>query len=132
MSEDKQKLVAYFLERAEETLHDAKRLSLDEGWNSAMNRLYYACFYAVQAALHQKITLNVKTHSGIKTLFNFHFVKENIIKPELSSFYSMLMQRRSESDYAVFEKLNSSDVLPLLPQAEEFIQTIKNIIQQHS
>jgi uncharacterized protein (UPF0332 family) len=130
MSEDRERLVVYFLERAEETLHDAKKLSSDKAWNSALNRLYYACFYAVQAALHQKISLDVKTHSGIKTQFNIHFTKEKMISLELSSFYSMLMQRRGESDYAAFEKLNSEDVLPLIPQAEEFIQALKNIIQK--
>jgi len=39
------------------------------------------------------------------------------------------MQRRGESDYVAFEKLTSEDVLPLIPQAEEFINTIKKIIE---
>lgn len=130
MSQQRTALITYYLERADETLSDAKNLALLKSWNSAMNRLYYACFYAVQAALHKKIDLEIHTHSGIKTLFNLHFVKEGLIGTERSSFYSMLMQRRGESDYDAFEKLQSEDVLPFIPQAEEFISEIKKIIQQ--
>jgi len=129
MNEDKQALIQYYLERADETLLDAKSLIASQAWNSAMNRLYYACFYAVEGVLTQKISLNVKTHAGIRTLFNLHLVKEGLINTELSSFYSLLMQRRGESDYVAFEKLTSEDVLPLIPQAEEFINTIKKIIE---
>jgi len=75
MNEDKQALIQYYLERADETLLDAKSLIAVQAWNSAMNRLYYACFYAVEGVLTQKISLNVKTHAGIRTLFNLHLVK---------------------------------------------------------
>lgn len=126
----KQALVDYYLERADESLSDAKNLASIRSWNSAMNRLYYACFYAVQAALNQKIDLESKTHTGIKTLFNLHYVKAGLIDTEQSSFYSMLMQRRGESDYAAFEKSEEEDVIPLIPQAEKFIELIRIIIQQ--
>lgn len=130
MNEDNQALMDYYLERADETLKDAKSLAGDAAWNSAMNRLYYACFYAVQAVLIQRITVTAKTHSGIRNLFNLHLVKAGFISSELSSFYSLLMQRRGESDYAAFEKLADEDVLPHIPQAEEFINAIKKVIRK--
>ena len=105
MKTNRQDLVKYYLERAAETLEDAKKLASLQSCNSSVNRLYYACFYAVQAALNAKIDLEAKTHSGIKSLFNLHYVKEGLITIDQSSFYSVLMQRRGESDYTAFEKV---------------------------
>jgi len=130
MNDGRQHLVDFYLQRAEETLEDARSLAQNERWYSAMNRLYYACFYAVQAALHLKINLRVKTHSGIKTLFNLHIVKEGLVDERLSSFYSLLMQRRGESDYGDLEKPTDSEVKHFMSRAEEFIGTIKKIIRQ--
>ncbi len=40
-------LVSYRLQRAKETLHEADILIKDSCYNAAVNRLYYACYYAV-------------------------------------------------------------------------------------
>lgn len=126
MNDPKQELVAYFLRRSEETLTDAKNLAGTNGWHSCLNRLYYACFYAVQAALNQKLTMEAKAHAGIKALFHLHFVKEGLLGKDLSTFYARLMQRREEGDYGVFENVEEDEVMLLLVRAEEFITTIKN------
>jgi len=48
-------LAGYRLERAQSTLDDA-RLLLDRGkFNSGVNRIYYACFYAVLALLQTRV-----------------------------------------------------------------------------
>ena len=44
-------LVSYRIERADETIIEAKLLAGDGHYNAAMNRLYYACFYAALALL---------------------------------------------------------------------------------
>ena len=44
-------LVDYRLKRAKETLDDAQILADKGKWNSAMNRLCYAAYYAVIALL---------------------------------------------------------------------------------
>ena len=38
-------LVAYRLQRARESVQDARILADASRWNAAVNRLYYACFY---------------------------------------------------------------------------------------
>jgi uncharacterized protein (UPF0332 family) len=44
-------LSAYRLQRAKETLLEADALIAGDFYNAAVNRLYYACYYAVIALL---------------------------------------------------------------------------------
>ena len=46
--EERNLLVAYRIQRAKETLSEADNLIEEAGFfNAAVNRLYYACYYAV-------------------------------------------------------------------------------------
>ncbi len=48
---DKAELVKYRLNRARETYNEVRILIENKLWNTAVNRLYYSCFYAVIALL---------------------------------------------------------------------------------
>jgi hypothetical protein len=39
-------------------------------WNKAINRMYYACFYAVSALLASK-NINITSHAGLRQKFLF-------------------------------------------------------------
>ena len=54
MKDELSKLIRYRIERAQEILSDAKILINNNSIFSAINRLYYAAFYAVQALLLTK------------------------------------------------------------------------------
>lgn len=41
----------YRIERATQTLHEVEKHIENQFWNTAINRMYYACFYAVGALL---------------------------------------------------------------------------------
>lgn len=56
--------VKYRLKKADETFEVAELLIENKKWNSAINRLYYAAYYAVSALLVQA-GINTKTHSGV-------------------------------------------------------------------
>jgi len=66
------------LERAKESLSDVHFSIQNNRWNNAANRLYYACFYAAIALLindgHE-----TRTHNGVRTLLEKHYVKTGII-----------------------------------------------------
>jgi uncharacterized protein (UPF0332 family) len=66
MTSSREDLINYRLERAKDTLDDARILADKEKWNSTINRLYYAAYYAVIALL---LNSNLKpiTHKGVKT-----------------------------------------------------------------
>ena len=58
----------YRMERADEAIEEAALMSMSGHYNAAVNRLYYACFYAVQALL-LKHQIAATTHAGVKAMF---------------------------------------------------------------
>jgi uncharacterized protein (UPF0332 family) len=74
-------LIQSRIERAYETLEDAQILQESRRWKACVNRLYYACYYAVSGLLLQK-NLFYSKHKGIRRLFNLHFVKSAKVPKE--------------------------------------------------
>ncbi|MEW6103997.1 MAG: HEPN domain-containing protein [bacterium] len=121
-------LIFYRLERAYEALEEANIL-LEKGHsNTFVNRLYYACFYAVSALLLTK-DLSSSKHSGVRSLFHQHFVKTGIVKIEHGKFYDNLFHNRQEGDYGDFVKFNLEEVSPWCNKAKNFIEIIETIIK---
>lgn len=129
MIESNGELVSYRLQRARETLVDARILADAGRWNPCMNRLYYACFYAVSALLIQEGLSSTK-HAGLRSLFNRHFVKTNKVSKDKARFFNDLFERRQEGDYVDFVSFEESQVLPWLPEAEEFVENIADLIEK--
>jgi uncharacterized protein (UPF0332 family) len=113
-------LILYRIQRARDTLEDARILAGASRWNPCVNRLYYACFYAVSAILVQQ-GLSSSKHSGVRSLFNRYFVKTGKIPKKLARIYNDLFERRQEGDYIDFVTFEESRVRPWLPQAEAFV-----------
>jgi uncharacterized protein (UPF0332 family) len=73
MSSTLEDLIHYRLEKANQTMEDARLLANAKRWNTCVNRLYFACFYAVSALLAQNDFSSSK-HTGIRSLFNFNII----------------------------------------------------------
>jgi uncharacterized protein (UPF0332 family) len=82
VSAERDILMRYRMERARETLVEADLMAQIGHWNSCVNRLYYACFYAVSALLLQH-NLSAAKHAGVRSLFNRHFVRPGAIAAAL-------------------------------------------------
>ena len=94
-------LMHYRMERADEALEEAAILSERCHYNAAVNRLYYACFYAVQALL-LKHHITATTHAGVKAMLGLHFVSKGIISIEHGKTFNTLFEKRHSSDYEAF------------------------------
>jgi len=127
--ENRNAIVNYRLQKAKNTLIEAKG-TFDMGfWHSAANRLYYACYYAV-TALHIKNGYPTHTHSGVVTLLNKHFVLEGIIDKKQSKLYGRILEFRQRGDYEDWIYIEEQDVRPFLEPAEQFIAEIENLINK--
>jgi uncharacterized protein (UPF0332 family) len=122
-------LIQYRCNRAKETLEEAVILADSNHWNACVNRLYYACFYAVSALL-SKHNLSASKHSGVRSFFNQHFVKTGIISKETAVIYNLLFERRQEGDYEEFVSFKEADVKPWLKEAQHFIDVVIILIKQ--
>jgi uncharacterized protein (UPF0332 family) len=74
---------------------------LAPGCDGCVNRLYYACFYAVSGLLLQD-GLSASKHTGVRSLFNRHYVRTGKVPKELAPIYNDLFERRQEGDYMDF------------------------------
>ena len=118
--EDKKELIKYRVSKARETLNEVELHIQNELWNTAVNRLYYACYYAVVALLIDK-DIKPHTHTGVRQMFGLHFVKTGIVEANLGKFFSDIYDKRQTSDYDDFIIFEKEDVIDLLEPANLLI-----------
>jgi uncharacterized protein len=128
MTPEERDLVRYRLQRAQETLEEAALLREKGHLNASVNRLYYACFYAVSALLLTEGKSSSK-HSGIRALFNKEWVKTGRIPSEYGRFYRRLYDSRQKGDYGDFVQFEDADVAPWFQEAREFVATAANLAE---
>lgn len=131
MSEERETLTRYRIERARETLAEADLMAQADHWNACVNRLYYACFYAVTALL-LKHSLSASRHSGVRSLLNRHFVRTGAITTELGLLYGDLFEGRQQGDYHDLVRFEEQQVRPWIPQAQRFVARIEELLQLSS
>ncbi|OAV73415.1 HEPN domain protein [Bacteroidales bacterium Barb6] len=117
-------LFTYRIQRAKETLLEADSLMRDDFYNAAVNRLYYACYYAVVALL-VKNGIPAQTHQGVKQMFGMHFIATGKIDNKYAKFYSRLFNDRMSGDYDDFLTYDAEMLSALRPQSEEFICVVE-------
>jgi len=128
MSDERVTLIRYRLERAHESIEEASVLWQTAHYNGFVNRLYYACFYAVSAILLQGGHTS-STHSGTRHLFAQHFVKTGKISENQADIYFTLFHYRQEGDYKDNYRIDKELAEPWLATATVFVKTIERLIQ---
>lgn len=122
-------LTRYRFERAKETLAEVPYLKEKGFYNTAVNRLYYACYYAA-AALMIKHRLHPATHAGVKQMLGIHFVATGKLPREQGRNFSLLFERRHTSDYDDFSFSTEQDVADLYDRAGGFIHAIGKLLEE--
>ena len=118
--QERSEMVNYRIGRAKETLDEVSIHIENALWSTAINRLYYACFYAVSALL-LKENHKAQTHGGTRQMFGLHFVKPEKIPKELGKFYSDIFDMRHTGDYDDFVDFSKEDVLLAFDPAKDLI-----------
>jgi uncharacterized protein (UPF0332 family) len=124
---DINELIKYRINRAKETLGEVEDLIRLGYFNTAVNRIYYACYYAVNA-LMIKNGLSAKSHVGVRQMFGLHFVKTGLISKELAKYYTDLFDRRQTGDYDDFVEYKKETVDELYKSSLNFIKSIEGLI----
>jgi len=121
--------INYRIEKSNETFEVAELLYDNSKWNSTINRLYYACFYAITALL-VKNEIETKSHSGVKTQFFLNFVKTKKIDIKYGKLYSDLFDWRQKGDYGDFFDFEMKNVKPIMKPTSELLELIKKEIEK--
>ena len=134
MNEKKNKkvLIQYRMDQAHVALKEAVFLRENsESTLGAVNRAYYAMFYAVLALL-QHIEKVPHKHTGAISLFDSEFVKKGIFDKKLSSFLHQTFVFRQESDYHTIEPVSPDKTDEIIKQASVFVQTVESYLKDTS
>ena len=119
----------YRIQKAKETIVEVEIHIQNEFWNTAINRMYYTCFYAVSALL-VKHGIETSSHKGIRQLFGKMFVKTGEFDKNLAKHYTDLFEKRHKGDYNDFFDFDKETVIRLLPISKEFIRVIEDLINK--
>jgi len=119
-------LVSYRLDRAKESLAEAKLLLESGHLNACVNRLYYAAFYAVNGLLLSRGLASAR-HSGVRSLFHQNFVKTGVVDSKHGRFFDTLYDNRQKGDYADMVSFHGKEVGDWLELTGKFIEVITRI-----
>lgn len=122
-------IVKYRLENALNTLEEVKSHRENGFYNTAVNRMYYACYYAARAIL-TAYRIEAKSHEGVRQQLGLKLVLTGKISQEQGRFYSRLFSKRTTGDYDDFINHTMETVDELYPQAQAFVEAIAVLIDQ--
>jgi uncharacterized protein (UPF0332 family) len=121
--------VGLYMEHARQMLEVAAHNIADGFHGSAINRAYYAIFYAANALLATQSLARGK-HSGVVAAFREHFVKPGLIEIEYSRIYGRVMDDRRASDYELEIPVESETAERDLSDARRFVERVEQLLQQ--
>jgi len=125
--EERKSVVQFRMEKSKNTFSEITLLTDNALWQTAANRLYYACYYAVSALLIQH-AIEAKTHHGVMNQMGLFFVTTGLLSQEQGKFYKRLFELRQTGDYNDWIIIKEEDIKPLVERAGHFIKTIEQLI----
>jgi uncharacterized protein (UPF0332 family) len=122
-------LVTYRLEQADESLDSARVLLEKRLDRPAVNRAYYAMFYAVLALLATRKQETSK-HSGAISLFDKEFVKSGAFTKDFSRWLHEAFDLRQRADYAIEFQVTRKEAEMTLEHAVSFVGEVRTVLDK--
>lgn len=108
----------------------ATRFTLEQDFvRVAINRAYYAAFHTAQAAL-LTVGETPKTHAGVRTRFNKHFVKTGAITGQVGAILADAETMRAQADYDAFSTFDTQAAADLLADVETFVEAVEALLNE--
>lgn len=117
--------VEYQIEKSKNTLEDAQLLFINDRLTSAINRIYYSCFYSVSAFANINEFFTSK-HTGMKSYFDREIANKQLVELDMKKFYSIIYDKRYSGDYKKYD-FNRDDVGLWLNEAKKFTNKINTM-----
>jgi uncharacterized protein (UPF0332 family) len=120
-------LAKYRIQQAKEALNEAEILQREQAWRGAINRAYYAMFYAV-SALTVVQGHSTSKHAGMIAFFDREYVKTGIFSKEFSRKLHLAFEQRQVQDYGEFIVVDETMGQESLTDALEFVDIIETYL----
>ncbi len=127
-SDQRKQVVCYWWYMAEESLASARREFEAEAYIFAINRLYYALFYAVSATLLER-KQHFKKHTGVRASFHRELIKTGLLEIRWAKLYDQLFEDRQEGDYIALMSFDRNYVENKLDQCIEFLNDLRPLLK---
>lgn len=127
MEFNKEDYIKYRTNKARQTLLEVKVLLDNQFWNTAISRMYYACFYMVGALLI-KNGIKAQSHSGCIQQFGKHFVLTGKTDKQSAKIYFDLFEKRQKGDYNDLFDFDMQTATGLYLPALDFIEKIEILL----
>jgi len=127
--EQRLEIIKKRLEQAHLMVHTAEDLIGLNDFQSAINRAYYALFYAV-SALAVRDGFQTSKHGQLQGWFNKNYVKSGVFDTRMTLILRDVYDLRMDADYGLDMLPNESDLIPMLVEVKLFIAQIEEQIQQ--
>lgn len=124
----KEEAVRYWWAKAHESLEAARRDLAAEAYSFAINRAYYALFYAVSALLLEE-GHQFEKHSGVRAAFNRYVIKPRRLERKFGELYNRLFRDRHAADYIQLTEFECGYVQEKVGACEEFITRLRPLIK---
>jgi uncharacterized protein (UPF0332 family) len=126
--EDEFKGASQYMDYARRALRTAQ-LAFDDGdWVGAINRAYYAVFYAANAVLELD-GLERSKHSAVLSLFRQRYIKTRVIEAEFSDIYGKAFEARNEGDYERAQFPTQADARQAIEGARHFVDRMSQFLE---
>ena len=127
MNDERDHQLELYLMHAQESLQSAELNMEHAFYGAAINRAYYAIFYATSALLLAHGLVRGK-HTGVIAAFREYFVKPGLIEPEYSDIYGAVMDARMDSDYEMVFEADRDVAQKAIFDARRFVERIENYL----
>jgi uncharacterized protein (UPF0332 family) len=120
-------VVRYWWNKAHDSLRAARRELAADAYTFAINRAYYALFYAVSALLLEE-GRQFSKHSGVRAAFNRDLVKLGRLSRRHGELYNQLFRDRQEGDYIEFTTFDAPYKQEKIVACEEFLAALQPLL----
>ena len=118
-----------YMEHAHEMLQVARENLGNDHYDSACNRAYYGCFYAVNALLFSK-GISYGKHSAVIAAFRQYFIKTGEFDAKWSKIYELVMTSRHIGDYELGLQIDKEQAEKIVSDAKEFVQEVETWLRK--
>ena len=119
-------VIAYWWRMADEALRSAGREEEAGAFVFAVNRMYYAAFYAVSAVLLRR-GFHFRKHSGLRAGFHREIVKPGIAEREWGRLFDQLFDSRQEGDHLALVEFEPEFVRAQLARTTQLLARLREL-----
>jgi uncharacterized protein (UPF0332 family) len=117
------------MQKASQALASARSERDADRLDFAVNRSYYACYYAASAAL-MKLGKTFVKHSGLRGAIHKDLAKPGRIEPRWGKVFDRAFANRHSADYMVMSEFEREQVDDLINESHGFVQEMALLLER--